>query len=86
MVNNTPDVAIVNQTFEFIGLLNLDGIVLEVNQSALDYLGISLEQVQGQPFWQVPWRTHEIEQQQQLQRAIEHAKTGQFVRCDVTHL
>jgi hypothetical protein len=63
MLNNIPMTEIVNQTFEFIGLLSLDGILLEVNQFALDYLSISLEQVQGQPFWQIPRWTCTPEQQ-----------------------
>ncbi|HTL89719.1 MAG TPA: PAS domain S-box protein [Leptolyngbya sp.] len=85
MIDNTLASSIVNQTFGFIGLLNLDGMLVEVSQSALDYLGVSLEQVQGKPFWQTPWWTHDPEQQQQLRRAIDEAKTGKLVRCEVTH-
>lgn len=85
MINHTPASAIINQTFEFIGVLNLDGTLLEANQSALDDLGIQLEQVQGRPFWQSPWWTHAPEQQQQLQSAIAKARAGQLVRCEVTY-
>lgn len=76
---------VINQTFEFIGVLTLDGKLLEANQSALDYLGMQLEHVQGQPFWQTPWWTHSPQQQQQLHNSIDQAKTGKLVRCEVTH-
>lgn len=64
MVNSILASAILNRTFEFIGVLTVDGMLVQANQSALDYLGIQLEQVQGQPFWQTAWWTHSPQQQQ----------------------
>src|SRR3990167_2425445 len=41
--------------YEFVGLLDAKGNVLEVNQVALEGAGITLEDIQGKPFWKTPW-------------------------------
>ena len=47
--------AIFNQTLEFVGLLSSDGTVLEVNQPALDFCGLTSADVAGLPLWETPW-------------------------------
>ncbi|MCU0535463.1 MAG: PAS domain S-box protein [Hydrococcus sp. Prado102] len=47
--------AIFDQTFQFIGLLEVDGTVIECNQSSLDFAGVDLEDVVGRPFWETYW-------------------------------
>jgi PAS domain S-box-containing protein len=44
--------AIFNSTFQFIGLLEPDGTVLEVNQTALDFSGQQHGELTGHPFWE----------------------------------
>jgi PAS domain S-box-containing protein len=75
--------AIFNQTYEFIGLLSLDGVLLEVNQSALDSIAAQKNDIVGKNFWETPWWTHSQELQQQLREAIEQAANGEFVRYQV---
>ncbi|WP_310418288.1 PAS domain S-box protein [Chamaesiphon sp. OTE_8_metabat_110] len=74
--------AIFDNTFEFMGLLDPDGIVLEVNRTALDAVGATLDDVSGQPFWTTPWWTHYPDVQVQLQQAIVQAATGQLIRFE----
>lgn len=74
--------AIFNQTFQFIGLLNPDGIVLEVNQTSLDFAGITTADVVNKPFWRTKWWEASPENQQQLQQAIGCAASGAFVRYE----
>lgn len=74
---------IFNTTFQFVGLLSPDGIVLEANQTALDFGGLTLEEVVGRPFWELRWWTISPATQQQLQAAIAQARQGQFVRYEV---
>jgi PAS domain S-box-containing protein len=76
---------IFNQTFQFIGLLQPDGVLIDANRAALEFVEATLEQVVGRPFWQTPWWIHDPEQQQSLQAAIAEAATGQFVRHEFTH-
>jgi PAS domain S-box-containing protein len=49
--------AMFGATRQLIGLLDLDGTVLEVNRAALDAVGATLDDVVGQPLWETPWFT-----------------------------
>jgi len=75
--------AIFNQTFQFVGLLQPDGIILEANQTILDFAGLSHSQVIGKPFWETRWWTISTETQERLKAAIARAATGEFVRYEV---
>jgi PAS domain S-box-containing protein len=77
--------AIFDYTFQFIGLLDTQGMLLEANRTALEAIGVTLEDVIGQPFWATPWWTHSPDLQVQLQQAITEAATGQLVRFEAKH-
>ncbi len=77
--------AIFQQTFQFIGLLTTDGILLEVNNAALQFAGIKEDTVVGRPFWDTPWWTHSPEIQQRLREAVREASKGNLVRFETTH-
>lgn len=74
--------AIFNSMYQFIGLLQPDGIVIEANQTALDFAGISAQEAIGRPFWETPWWSVSQEVQQQLRWAIGLASQGEFVRYE----
>ncbi|MBD2497056.1 PAS domain-containing protein [Nostoc sp. FACHB-280] len=74
---------IFNNSFQFIGLLSVDGTLLEANQTALDFAGIKPEDVINQPFWDTHWWTISPETQEQLKQAIASAAQGHFVRYEV---
>ena len=78
--------AIFNSTFQFIGLLSPDGIVLEANQTALDFAGLKEEDVVGQPFWETKWWAYSPEIQQHLKSSIQEAARGKLVRYEVEHI
>jgi PAS domain S-box-containing protein len=75
--------AIFEQSFELMGIASLDGVLLEVNQTALDSIAARREDIAGKLFWETPW-WHTEQLQQQLQDAIERAGKGEFVRYEVT--
>ena len=75
--------AIFNQTFQFTGMLDVEGILLEANQTALDFGGLQLADVVGKPFWECHWWRISHETQTQLQAAIKEALQGKFVRYEV---
>jgi two-component system, cell cycle sensor histidine kinase and response regulator CckA len=77
--------AIFDQTFQFTGLLTIEGILVDANRSALEFAGIPEAQVIGRPFWETPWWSHSLALQQQLKDAIAEAAQGRFVRFEVTH-
>ncbi|MDV2991579.1 MAG: Sensor histidine kinase RcsC [Chroococcidiopsis sp. SAG 2025] len=75
--------AIFNSTFQMIGSLSPEGILLEVNQTALDFAGVAKEEVIDRPFWETKWWTISPEIQARLREAIEQAAAGEFVRYEV---
>lgn len=77
--------AILDHTFEFIGLLDVDGTVLDINRTALDFVGTTIEDVRGKPFWATPWWRHDEAAQHRLRNAVTQAATGAFVRFEVDH-
>jgi PAS domain S-box-containing protein len=77
--------AIFNQTFQLMGLVSLDGMLLEVNQAALNSIAAPESEIVGKSFWDAPW-WHTEQLQQQLKAAIATAASGQFVRYEVEFL
>ncbi|MEM1256022.1 MAG: PAS domain S-box protein [Cyanobacteria bacterium P01_H01_bin.21] len=75
--------AIFNQVFQFIGLLTPDGILLEVNETALAFGGITAEQVLDKPFWEAPWWQTSDDVKQTLRTSIAKAAQGEFIRYEV---
>lgn len=75
--------AIFNSTFQFIGLLEPDGTMIEVNRTALDFAGLTRADVVGKPFWEGYWWTISPQTQTELREAIAQAAEGEFVRYTV---
>ncbi|MBX3076133.1 PAS domain-containing protein [Candidatus Obscuribacterales bacterium] len=78
--------AIFDHTFQLIGLLDPDGRVIDVNQTALDYQNTTSKQVHGQFFWETPWFAHSEEVKKQIRDAVTSVSQGDFVRFEVDHL
>ncbi|ELR69269.1 putative two-component sensor histidine kinase [Fulvivirga imtechensis AK7] len=74
--------AIFNQTFQFIGLLEPSGRLLDANQTALEFAGISKADVAGKYLWEIPWWQPDGDPDIDLPDAVEKAATGAFVRYE----
>lgn len=72
-------------SFQYIGLLDLEGNVLEANRTALDAAGLTREEVVGRPFWETRWWSVTEESREQLRDAIARARRGEFVRFETLH-
>jgi PAS domain S-box-containing protein len=77
--------AILDHSFQFIGLLDREGRLLRPNQTSLDAVGVSREEVVGKYFWDTPWWTHSPAEQARLREAVGRAAQGEFVRYETTH-
>jgi PAS domain S-box-containing protein len=77
--------AIFDSTFQFVGLLDTNGNILEANRTALEAIGVTAAQVIGQPFWTTLWWTHSPDLQEQLRQAIVQAAMGELVRFEAKH-
>lgn len=78
--------AIFNQSHQFLGLLSVEGTVLEANASALVFSGVKETDVIGRPFWDTPWWTHSPEMQEKIRQAVNRAAEGGFIRFEATHV
>lgn len=74
---------IFEQTFQSMRLLTPEGIVLEVNQTALDLSGTTEKDCLGKQLWNIkPWN-EAIETREWLKIAVAKATEGEFVRGEV---
>ncbi|MEZ0246238.1 MAG: PAS domain S-box protein [Methylophilaceae bacterium] len=79
--------AIFDNAFQFMGIIDLAGQLVEVNRTALEFVGAAHEDVVGLPAWETPWwRGAGGEQSARLQDAIARAATGVPVRYEATHV
>jgi PAS domain S-box-containing protein len=67
---------------QFVGLLDANGTVLEINQVALDGGGLKLSDVEGKPFWTTFWWQVSEQINSELKEMIGRAALGEFVRWD----
>ena len=74
-----------DQTFQFIGLMTLDGVLIEANETALQLANVEKSAVLGKPFWETPWWTHSREMQERLRAAVKEVAGGKAVRFEATH-
>ena len=77
--------AIFNSTFQFIGVLTPEGILLEANKAALEFAGVSDSDVVGRPFWDTAWWQGQTDEQERLKSAIAQAARGELVRYETVH-
>ncbi len=77
--------AIFDRSYGYIGLLQLDGTVIEANITALDAIGAERGDVVGRKFWETRWWSLSEESREQLKLAIQEAARGQFVRFETLH-
>ena len=79
--------AIFDHASQFMGMLDLEGHLVEVNRTALAFAGCERAAVIGQPFWDTPWwREAGDEIRDQLRHAIARAAAGEPVRYETINL
>ena len=74
--------AIFNQTFQFTGLMETDGTVIEANDTALDVGNLQAEDVVGRPIWETFWFQTGDEARERVREAVQTASSGEFVRYE----
>lgn len=78
-------VAIFDSSFGLEGLLSPEGVLLEVNQTALDMIGVNKADVIGRPFEETPWWSFSEDSKKNIREAIEMAKRGVLVHRKAIH-
>ncbi len=74
--------AIFDGTYEFIGLLDPAGTLLEANRASLEFIGVSREEVVGRPFLDSPWFAHSPDVVPVIADSLRRAAAGEFVRVE----
>lgn len=77
--------AIFEQGYYLAGLMDLDGTLTDVNNTALQFSDVKKEDVIGKPFWDTPWWAHSPELQEKLRLAVKRAAGGELVTLEATH-
>ncbi|MGD1906922.1 MAG: PAS domain S-box protein [Leptolyngbyaceae cyanobacterium] len=69
-------------SFQFMGLFSLNGEVIEANQTALKFGGLTSEDVIDKKLWETAWFQHLPDSQMLLRQAFEAASQGCFSRFE----
>ena len=68
--------AVFDQRLQLVGILSVEGIVLEANQMSLDFAGIERDAVVGRAYWETPWWKHSPKLQRRMRSAVAAASQG----------
>jgi PAS domain S-box-containing protein len=74
---------VLDEMYQFVGLLDADGLTLEINRAALEGAALRLDDVRGKPFWEARWWAVSKETVDSTRELVQRAGRGEFVRCDV---
>jgi len=65
-----------------LGLLDTDGSVLDVNETAMEYVTNTVEDLIGTRFWETPWFAHSDLNQSDVEKWISQAANGEYVNFE----
>lgn len=74
---------VLNSLFTFVGLLDVNGVLLDTNKAPLAAAGIALKDVQGKHFWDCYWWTYSTATIALIKQAIIDVQNGEAVRFDI---
>ena len=74
--------AVFDSTFQFTGMMTPEGILIDVNRTALEFVGARRVDLLNRPFWETPWWQGNAERVQRVREAIASAAAGKFVRYE----
>jgi PAS domain S-box-containing protein len=75
---------VLDNLFAFVGLLDLNGTVVDINRASLQWVGVTRAEVIGRPIWECRWWSYDLRVQQRLRDAVREAAAGETVRYDVS--
>jgi len=75
--------AIFQTSYQYKGIVALDGTLLDANPTSLRGINASLAEVTGRPFWDTPWFTATPGMPEKVRAALEAAVKGHTVRQEI---
>ncbi|WP_262177425.1 hybrid sensor histidine kinase/response regulator [Haloarcula laminariae] len=74
--------AIFDDPHILVGMIDTDGTVLEINDTAMAYVDATESDVAGKPFWETPWFNHSPRVRAEVKEWIERAANGEYVEFE----
>jgi PAS domain S-box-containing protein len=74
---------VLNSLFTFVGLLDVNGILLDANNAPLAAAGIDINDVKGKYFWDCFWFDYSQESKARIKEAVFAVQNGESVRFDI---
>ena len=74
---------VLDNLYVYVGILDLDGTLQEVNEESLLVAELSRDEILGRPLWDASWWAGQSSHQQHVRGAIERASTGETARFDI---
>ncbi|WP_394335713.1 PAS domain S-box protein [Natronolimnobius baerhuensis] len=75
--------AVFNNTYQFTGLLEPDGTLIEANDTALSFGGLKREEIVGTPLWEVIWFQSNERAREIARKGVEKAANGGFIHDEI---
>jgi len=72
--------AVLNDPNLLIGLMETDGTLLNVNETAMSYIDADRDAVVGEQLWATPWWSDEM--REVIREKVERAATGEYVKYE----
>jgi PAS domain S-box-containing protein len=75
--------AVYDGSYEYMGLLDIDGTLLDCNPASLTFANNTRADVIGRPFWETPWFSATPGMPEMVRGAIARARAGEFLRMEM---
>jgi len=75
--------AVFNNTYQFTGLLQPDGTVIEANDTALSFGAMDRKEIVGTKLWETAWLHSDPDDRQSVREAVERACEGELYRDQI---
>ncbi|MEP0428165.1 PAS domain S-box protein [Rhodopirellula bahusiensis] len=75
---------VINNQLGLVGVIDRNGMLLEVDDRSLEYARVHRKDVIGKPFHEAPWWSYDPDVAQQMRDAMQRAFQGEPVRYDVS--
>ena len=72
--------ALFDMSYQFVGMLDPEGRLLEANRGALDFVGADVDEAIGLPFDRTPWFQGDPSVAAKVRDAVARAQRGEFVQ------
>ncbi len=75
--------SIFNSSYQFTGILDIDGTLIEINDTALDFANLKVEDIVGKKFWDAYWWPVPDFVKDGLKQMVKAAAKGKFMRSEI---